>query len=260
MSTEQDTTAARLACKTTITIPPRPGSAGGSSAIDIISSSTTLTRRFPEDQWRTLELVRPLALVKTAVHPHTGVADSIGASRLSIGSLDKADFDAGDEDEEAEAEAEADGWNGFKWGFGRLSTWGFGANGGSGPGGDDLGSGSCGDSPHTDSTWNFVEEAIDSSSSDPEGTAEMKLEEDQIVRVVKRGRGKDKPEAAAADDTGFEVERPALAPDSYLELVKLDSEDQNERKLGAGAWPGRQMLVHTAHTYLAHLTDIWMLS
>ncbi|KZP07554.1 hypothetical protein FIBSPDRAFT_875386 [Athelia psychrophila] len=203
-----------------------------------------------------------------------------GASRLSIGSLDKADFDdeedAGDDEAEADAEAEAgaDGWNGFKWGFGRLSTWGFGANGGSGPGGDDggNGSGSGGNFPsHTDFARNFGEEAIDSSSSasddpddyysgeegaeeepldpglyramyafDPEGTAEMKLEEDQIVRVVGRGGGvgwavvvrhppgKDVPEAAAADEAGFEMERHALVPESYLELVKLDSEDQDE--------------------------------
>ncbi|KZP06806.1 hypothetical protein FIBSPDRAFT_876130 [Athelia psychrophila] len=72
MSTEQDKTAARLASKTTITIPPRPGSAGGLSAIGIISSSTTLTHRSPEGQWRALEPVRPLALAKTSVHPHTG--------------------------------------------------------------------------------------------------------------------------------------------------------------------------------------------
>ncbi|KZP06813.1 hypothetical protein FIBSPDRAFT_966119 [Athelia psychrophila] len=328
MSTEQDKASARMPSKTAITISPLdassiaslgPGSAGGLStplAIDIIPSSTAFARRFPKGQWRTLKLVRPLALVKTSVHPHTGVGhhdppysndppvtDSVypssderylglvpntpkqnrvqvlnrfhrsrtvsGASRLSIGSLDKAEFDdeedAGDDEAEAGAEAEADGWNGFKWGFGRLSTWGFGANGGSGPGGDDRGSGPGGDFPsHTDSTRNFGEDAIDSSSSasddpddyysgeegaeeepldpglyramyalDPEGTAEMKLAEDQIVRVVRRGGGvgwavvvrhlpgKDKPEAAAADEVGFEVERPALAPESYLELVKL---------------------------------------
>lgn len=203
-----------------------------------------------------------------------------GASRLSIGSLDKADFDDEDDVGDDEGEVEPDGWNGFKFGFGRFSTWGVGANSGEpGGGGDGDPSGSGGEFPsHTDFARNFGEEAIDSSSSasedpdeyysgeedgeedplypglyramyafDPEGTAEMKLEEDQIVRVVGRGGGvgwavvvrhppgKDVPEATVADDSGFEKERHALVPESYLEVVKLDPEGQEVEGGDAGA-------------------------
>ncbi|KAF7981796.1 hypothetical protein HWV62_31893 [Athelia sp. TMB] len=196
-----------------------------------------------------------------------------GASRLSIGSLDQADFDDEEElgEDDGEGDASADGWDGFKGAFGRFSTWGFGGVSGSGPGGGSGPSGSGGEFPsHTDFARNFGEEAIDSSSStsddaddyyseseeleeeeallpgiyramyafDPEGTAEMKLEEDQLVRVVGRGGGvgwavvvrnppgKDAPEPDTADDGMFEKDRHALVPESYLEVVKLDSEGQ----------------------------------
>lgn len=61
---------------------------------------------------------------------------------------------------------------------------------------------------------------------EPEGTAEVRLEEDQIVRVLGRGGGvgwavvvKD-----GLKDTGLH----ALVPESYLEVVKLDCEGEGE--------------------------------
>lgn len=198
-----------------------------------------------------------------------------GASRLSIGSVDRADEDE-DEDEDGEGEGEGggDAWSALKWGgFGRFSTWGFGAAGASGgSAAGQQGGGAGGDFPsHTDFARNFAEEAVDSSSSassepeeycseydedgddgeggeeeeplypglyralyafDPEGTAEMRLEEDQLVRVVGRGGGVGwavvvrhplPPEEGKGEGLGREGH--ALVPESYLEAVKLDDDD-----------------------------------
>ena len=63
---------------------------------------------------------------------------------------------------------------------------------------------------------------------DPEGTAEMALAEDQIVRVVGRGGGVgwavvvDERGAAGAQGKG----KWALVPESYLEAVRLDGVDE----------------------------------
>ena len=56
---------------------------------------------------------------------------------------------------------------------------------------------------------------------EPEGTAEMALEEDQIVRVVGRGGGVGWAIVARGDDEGH-----ALVPEGYLELVSLDQEQE----------------------------------
>ncbi|KAF8154316.1 hypothetical protein BJ912DRAFT_1152216 [Pholiota molesta] len=73
---------------------------------------------------------------------------------------------------------------------------------------------------------------------EPEGTAEMRLVEDQVVRVVGRGGGVGwavvVDESADADVEG-EV-RHALVPESYLEPVRLDWEDEEAAAtVGAGA-------------------------
>ena len=59
---------------------------------------------------------------------------------------------------------------------------------------------------------------------EPEGTAEMALEEDQIVRVIGRGGGVGWAIVARGGDEGH-----ALVPEGYLELVSLDQDtDQVE--------------------------------
>lgn len=75
---------------------------------------------------------------------------------------------------------------------------------------------------------------------EPEGTAEMKLDEDQIVRVVGRGGGvgwavvvvPNDDDDDDDDERGGGVVRPtlrhALVPEGYLEVVRLDWEDEEE--------------------------------
>ena len=58
---------------------------------------------------------------------------------------------------------------------------------------------------------------------EPEGTAEMALEEDQIVRVVGRGGGVGWAIVARGGD-----ESHALVPEGYLELVSLEQEQEQE--------------------------------
>ncbi|KAI9433336.1 hypothetical protein H4582DRAFT_1003410 [Lactarius indigo] len=57
---------------------------------------------------------------------------------------------------------------------------------------------------------------------EPEGTAEMALEEDQIVRVVGRGGGVGWAIVARGGDEGH-----ALVPEGYLEFVSLDQEQED---------------------------------
>jgi hypothetical protein len=66
---------------------------------------------------------------------------------------------------------------------------------------------------------------------EPEGMAEMALEEDQIVRVMARGGGV--RWAVVVDDRergqegeGEGKEKLALVPESYLEPVRLDGVDE----------------------------------
>jgi len=72
---------------------------------------------------------------------------------------------------------------------------------------------------------------------EPEGTAEMRLVEDQVVRVIGRGGGvgwavvideKGTAEAAEAEGLASDLVAPkhALVPESYLEPVQLDWEDE----------------------------------
>lgn len=58
---------------------------------------------------------------------------------------------------------------------------------------------------------------------EPEGTAEMALQEDQIVRVVGRGGGVGWAVVVREDSGGGTTEvQHALVPEGYLELVSLD--------------------------------------
>lgn len=70
-------------------------------------------------------------------------------------------------------------------------------------------------------------------SFEPEGTAEMALVEDQIVRVIARGGGVgwaivQRPPEQADGVAGFGLEAAgqALVPESYLEPYRLDAEDE----------------------------------
>jgi hypothetical protein len=60
----------------------------------------------------------------------------------------------------------------------------------------------------------------------PEGTAEMALEEDQIVRVVGRGGGVGWAVVVDDRERKGEEEKLALVPESYLEPVRLDGVDE----------------------------------
>jgi hypothetical protein len=66
---------------------------------------------------------------------------------------------------------------------------------------------------------------------EPEGTAEMALEEDQIVRVIGRGGGVgwavvvDDRERASGGEADVKAKL-ALVPESYLEAVLLDGVDE----------------------------------
>lgn len=181
------------------------------------------------------------------------------SNRLSIASVSTTSSDADAEEDEGLGE---DGWGGFKLGFGRFS-WGFGGGAmGTGTiGGESRRSGDAGFPSKTDFARNFADDMDDDFTYDdpdsygdadeeeqpgesegeeeplypglyralypfePEGTAEMQLEEDQIVRVIGRGGGvgwavvlKDGPESNG-DSKGH-----ALVPESYLEVVRLDED------------------------------------
>ncbi|KAI0246774.1 hypothetical protein BJV78DRAFT_1348636 [Lactifluus subvellereus] len=60
---------------------------------------------------------------------------------------------------------------------------------------------------------------------EPEGTAEMALEEDQIVRVIGRGGGVGWAIVARGGEEGH-----ALVPEGYLELVSLDRDQVGEEE------------------------------
>ncbi|KAF8812726.1 hypothetical protein BYT27DRAFT_7251653 [Phlegmacium glaucopus] len=75
---------------------------------------------------------------------------------------------------------------------------------------------------------------------EPEGTAEMKLDEDQIVRVVGRGGGVgwavviDDSGSSSGIGDGAPLLKHALVPEGYLEVVRLDWEDEEEALASAG--------------------------
>jgi hypothetical protein len=56
---------------------------------------------------------------------------------------------------------------------------------------------------------------------EPEGTAEMALEEDQVVRVIGRGGGVGWAIVARGGDEGH-----ALVPEGYLEIISLDRDSE----------------------------------
>ena len=146
----------------------------------------------------------------------------------------------GDQDMWHDEDDGVNGWPGFKWGFGHA--WGFRpTSGGSGfPSRGDLDRNFGGEDEDEDMEIDDAlsdEEAHDGESGlplfpgiyralyafEPEGTAEMKLDEDQLVRVIGRGGGVGW--AVVVKDGLKDAGVHALVPESYLELVRLDEEN-----------------------------------
>jgi hypothetical protein len=148
------------------------------------------------------------------------------------------------------------GWDGFQWGIGRA--WGFGRASGSsatpsGPGfpsRGDLDRNFGGEDEYEDVEIDEESEAMSDEEGEgdidvdvegepplhpglyralyafePEGTAEMNLDEDQVVRVIGRGGGVGW--AVAVKDGLKDMGVHALVPESYLELVRLDGEEND---------------------------------
>jgi len=153
-----------------------------------------------------------------------------------------------EENEQWEDETDGNGWGGFKWGFQKMqSDWGFSSH--TSTAAEDFPS-------RTDFARNFGDDESEvydepegySENQDddddeeiegepvlhpglyralyafePEGTAEMKLEEDQIIRVIGRGGGVGW--AVVVKDSIKDTH--ALVPESYLEVVLLDGEEED---------------------------------
>ncbi|PPQ78485.1 hypothetical protein CVT25_011826 [Psilocybe cyanescens] len=205
-------------------------------------------------------------------------------STFSQGSVSSSDGDGEEEEDEDDVEdwsiggagagGGGGGWDGFRMGLGRFN-WSTGANaatvmenerqqqqGQDFPSRMDLDRNFLdGDSePEMDDDDEYYDAVHDGEEEEeetlypglyralyafePEGTAEMRLVEDQIVRVVGRGGGVGWAvvidESGGGEGEGDEVDkskmdgRPpappkhALVPESYLEPVKLDWEDEEE--------------------------------
>ena len=179
---------------------------------------------------------------------------SSSSSRTSVTSSSSPDED--DDQWEDEDEDDTNGWGGFKWGLQKLqSGWGFGArlsdptedfptrndfarNFGDGSGDIDDDEGDVYEDP-----YNYTDNPCDDEDEtegepvlhpglyralyafEPEGTAEMKLEEDQVVRVVERGGGVGW--AVVVKDGLKDTGSHALVPESYLEVVRLDGDEED---------------------------------
>ncbi|KAG6375305.1 hypothetical protein JVT61DRAFT_3530 [Boletus reticuloceps] len=144
------------------------------------------------------------------------------------------------------------GWGEFKWGFGRA--WAYGRMSGLASGIDTTPSGAVfpsrgdldrnfgGEEEYEDMEIDEEGEAILDGEDEgepplfpglyralyafePEGTAEMKLDEDQLVRVVGRGGGVGWAVVVrdGLKDTGVH----ALVPESYLEPARLDGQEED---------------------------------
>lgn len=145
------------------------------------------------------------------------------------------------------------GWGGFKWGFGRAWQ-GFPKAGcadvtptGAGfPSRGDLDRNFGGEDEYEEMETDEEDEILDEVDVDvdaegepplfpgvyralyafePEGTAEMKLEEEQLVRVIGRGGGVGWAVVVKGGLKDMGVH--ALVPESYLEPVRLDRQEED---------------------------------
>lgn len=197
----------------------------------------------------------------------TVLARRLAISRSASTSSGEGDDNNDDEDEDEDGEGErmnvdmaprmwddgADGWSGFKWGFGR--GWGVGrmsgiasasSIGGGFPSRGDLDRNFGGEDEYEDMEIDEGEgEAIEDECEgegevegslfpglyralyafEPEGTAEMKLDEDQLVRVIGRGGGVGW--AVVVKDGLKDMGVHALVPESYLEPVRLEGDEED---------------------------------
>lgn len=166
--------------------------------------------------------------------------------------INRLEADSDKEEDKDEDDEGDEGWSRFRWGIGRLS-WNFGASHPSSSSSPSAGgSGGDGFPSKSDLERNFVEADDDDDHEDedefydveeeesvdepllpglykalyafePEGTAEMALEEDQIVRVVGRGGGVGWAVVVVDKEKNKAMQQQhALVPESYLELVQLD--------------------------------------
>lgn len=149
------------------------------------------------------------------------------------------------------------GWSGLKWGFDRV--WAFGrttstnTTGGTGGfpsrgdldrnfgGEDDDDSMVVDQEPEADVYSDDMDDDLDIAADhdsplvpglyralyafEPEGTAEMRLDEDQLIRVIGRGGGVGW--AVVVKDGLKDAGVHALVPESYLEPVRLDGEQED---------------------------------
>ncbi|KIM42638.1 hypothetical protein M413DRAFT_121071 [Hebeloma cylindrosporum] len=196
----------------------------------------------------------------------------LGPRTMSQGSIESSD---GEEKKEVEDESwdGTGGWDGFRMGLGRLSWNNVGgtstaatvleeeAKGSGFPSRMDLDRNFLDDADLDEEEYYDANGVVNDEDDDddeedalypglyralyafePEGTAEMRLEEDQVVRVIGRGGGvgwavvideKGTAEEAEAEGLAREMVAPkhALVPESYLEPVRLDWEDE-EAKTG----------------------------
>ncbi|KAH7881828.1 hypothetical protein F5I97DRAFT_980206 [Phlebopus sp. FC_14] len=144
-------------------------------------------------------------------------------------------------------------WGGFQWGFARLQHgWNVGARGSiSGPDAEfpsqtdfERNFADAGEEEEEDDEAEAYDDAEDFTGDEPEGepelfpglyralyafepegTAEMKLDEEQIVRVVGRGGGVGW--AVVVKDGLVDNGVHALVPESYLEAVRLDGDEED---------------------------------
>ena len=194
----------------------------------------------------------------------------LGGRTMSQGSIESSDGDEEEvEDESWDDAGLGGGWDGFRMGLGRLSWNNVGATGTSTAAtvleeeAKDVGFPSRMDLDRNflegDSDADLDEEYYEANgvvpvdddddyeedalypglyralyAFEPEGTAEMRLVEDQVVRVIGRGGGvgwavviDEKGAAEEAEAEGVAgVPKHALVPESYLEPVRLDWEDE----------------------------------
>jgi hypothetical protein len=183
-------------------------------------------------------------------------SSSSSSSTASVTSSPSTEED--EEEERWEDENDTNGWSGFQWGFQKLqSDWGFGPrssdptedfptrtdfarNFGDGVGGvdddserevyeepDDYFESLCDDEDEETEGEPVLHPGLYRAlyAFEPEGTAEMKLEEDQIVRVVGRGGGVGW--AVVVKDGLKDTGSHALVPESYLEVVRLHGDEED---------------------------------
>jgi hypothetical protein len=163
------------------------------------------------------------------------------SSTSSLASSSSSSEDGNDDEEEEDGEGEGGkGWSGFRWGFGRFG-WGIGVGRGDAnvQKTDETDGGPHGlPTPDPDSSEVYPNDDAEEDGTDeidlplrpglyralyafePEGTAEMRMEEDQVVRVLGSGGGVGW--AVVLRDVGVH----ALVPESYLEIVSLDEEEE----------------------------------